>query len=261
VTSLVVREFKNLFSFLTALPVKMDNNMLSDCARYMFAFPLIGAFIGLIAGTFGWALYQVLPGIVVGALVTAVLLWLTGLHHTDGLLDFGDGVMVHGTPERKIEVMHDQLTGAGGLSLGILTMIITALAVGQINSSIIIPAIIVVEVSAKFSMVVMARVGKATHQGMNTSFLSFMHGSYGTARLVGGLIISLAFTLPLLYWTALPCWTGAIVILSGILTSLVMTAIAHRNFNGVTGDVFGATNELARMVSLIALLAVATLWI
>jgi adenosylcobinamide-GDP ribazoletransferase len=258
----VVREIKNLFSFLTVLPVKMDNNMLSDSARYMFAFPLIGAFIGLIAGTFGWALYHILPSIVVGGLVTAVLLWLTGLHHTDGLLDFGDGVMVHGTPEHKIKVMHDQLTGAGGLSLGILTMLITALAIGQIDAGIIIPAVIVVEVSAKFSMVAMARAGRATHQGMNTSFLSFMHGTHGTIRLLIGLLISLAITLPLLWWTGvLMWWAGIIIILAGVLTSLAMTVIAHRNFNGVTGDVFGATNELARLVSLITLLTVTTLWI
>ena len=77
-----------------------------------------------------------LPAIVVGALVLALLLWMTGLHHTDGLLDFGDGVMAHGTPEHKIEVMHDQLTGAGGLSLGIMTMLITALAMGQLNIQI-----------------------------------------------------------------------------------------------------------------------------
>ena len=224
--------------------------MLTDCAKYMFVFPLIGLFIGLLAGVFGWIISIVLPGVVVGGLVTAVLLWLTGLHHTDGLLDFGDGVMVHGTPERKIEVMHDQLTGAGGLSLGILTILITALAIGQISSNIIIPAVIVVEVSAKFSMVVMAWVGKAVHQGMNTSFLSFMHGSHGTARLIVGLLISLVIVLPLL------CWVGAVIIFAGILTSLVMTFIAHRNFNGVTGDVFGATNELARLVSLITLLVV-----
>ena len=230
--------------------------MLSDCARYMFAFPLIGALIGLIAGVFGWVTYQFLPSIVVGGLVTAALLWLTGLHHTDGLLDFGDGIMVHGTPERKIEVMHDHFTGAGGLSLGILTILITALTIGQIGVSIIIPAIIVVETSAKFSMVVMAWAGKTTHPGMNTSFLSFMHGTKGTIRLLSGLLISLAIMTPLLYWSALPFWTGAIVILSGILTSLMMTLIAHRNFKGVTGDVFGATNELTRLVSLIALLAV-----
>ena len=63
-------------------------------------------------------------------------------------------------------------------------------------------------------------------------------------------LISFAIALPLLHLA------GAVVILAGILTSLVMVAIAHRNFNGVTGDVFGATNELARLVSLIALLAV-----
>ena len=166
------------------------------------------------------------------------------------MLDFGDGVMVHGTPERKIEVMHDQLTGAGGLSLGILTMLITALAIGQLNVGIIVQGIIVIEVSAKLSMVVMAWAGKSVHQGMNSSFLSFMHGSQGTVRLVVGLLISFAIALPLLRLA------GAVVLLAGILTSLVMVAIAHRNFNGVTGDVFGATNELARLVSVIALLAV-----
>ena len=36
-----------------------------------------------------------------------------------------------------------------------------------------------------------------------------------------------------------------------------MVAVAHRNFNGVTGDVFGATNEITRMVCVIVLLAVA----
>jgi adenosylcobinamide-GDP ribazoletransferase len=247
---LVVKEFKNLLSFLTVLPIKMDNDLLSDCAKYMYIFPLIGAFIGLMAGVFGWIVSLFLPGLVVGGLVTAALLWFTGLHHTDGLLDFGDGVMVHGTAERKIEVMHDNLTGAGGLALGILTILITAFAIGQINSSIIIPAIIVIEVSAKFSMVLMARMGRAVHQGMNTSFLSFMHGTHGTVRLLAGLLISLAIALPLLRWA------GAVVILAGVLTSLIMTLVAHRNFKGVTGDVFGATNELARLVSLIALLAV-----
>jgi adenosylcobinamide-GDP ribazoletransferase len=55
--------------------------------------------------------------------------------------------------------------------------------------------------------------------------------------------------LPLL-WLA-----GVIALLTAILTGLIMVGISHRHFNGVTGDVLGATNELARMVSLITLLA------
>jgi len=247
---LVVKELKNLFSFLTIFPVTMDKDMLSDCAKNMWVFPLIGAFIGLLAGVFGWIAYQFLPGIVVGALVLALLLLITGLHHTDGLLDFGDGVMAHGTFEHKIEVMHDQLTGAGGLSLGIMTMLITALAIGQLNVSIIVGGIIVIELSAKLSMVVMAWAGKSVHEGMNSPFLKAMQGSKGDLLLIVALIISFAVALPLLRWA------GAFIVLAAIITGLVMVAVANRHFNGVTGDVFGATNELTRMVCVIVLLAV-----
>jgi adenosylcobinamide-GDP ribazoletransferase len=248
---MVVKELKNLLSFLTIFPVTMDKDMLTDCARNMWAFPLIGAFIGLLGGLFGWISYLFLPGIVVGGLVLALLLLITGLHHTDGLLDFGDGVMAHGSAEHKIEVMHDQLTGAGGLSLGIMTMLITALAIGQLNSSIIVGGIIVVEVSAKLSMVVAAWAGKSVHEGMNTPFLEAMQKGKGNLRLIVALLISFAVALPLLHWA------GAFTVLASVITGLVIVAIAHRHFNGVTGDVFGATNELTRMVCVIVLLAVA----
>jgi adenosylcobinamide-GDP ribazoletransferase len=84
---------------------------------------------------------------------------------------------------------------------------------------------------------------------MASSFLEVMHDKKGTARLVIALAISLAIVLPLL-WLA-----GVIALLAAILTGLIMVGISHRHFNGVTGDVLGATNELARMVSLITLLA------
>ena len=224
--------------------------MLLDCANNMWAFPLIGAFIGLLAGAFGWVAYHFLPGIVVGALVLALLLWITGLHHTDGLLDFGDGVMAHGSAEHKIEVMHDQLTGAGGLSLGIMTMLITALAIGQLKSNIIFQAVIVIELSAKLSMVLAAWAGKSVHEGMNTSFLQAMHGRGGNWRLAAALIISFAIAFPLLGWA------GVITVMIGVLAGLIMVEVAHKHFHGVTGDVFGATNELARMVCVVVLLAV-----
>jgi len=253
---MVIKELKNLLSFLTIFPVTMDKDMLSDCAKNMWVFPLIGAFIGLLAGVFGWVAYHFLPSIVVGVLVLALLLLLTGLHHTDGLLDFGDGVMAHGTAEHKIEVMHDQLTGAGGLSLGIMTMLITALAIGQLSGDglfkipLIIGGIITIESSAKLAMVIMARAGKSVHKGMNSPFLEAMHGSKGNLLLIVAVIISFVIALPLL------CWAGVFTVLAAIVTSLVMVAIAHKHFNGVTGDVFGATNEITRMICVIVLLAV-----
>ena len=260
---MVVKELKNLFSFLTVFPVAMDKDLLTDCARNMWAFPLIGAFIGLLAGLFGWLAYQFLPGIVVGALVLAVLLWMTGLHHTDGLLDFGDGVMAHGSFEHKIEVMHDQLTGAGAIGLCLMTYLITAFAFAELGRTVfignfalplIVPALIVVELCAKLSMVVAAWAGRSVHQGMNSAFLEAMHGNKGNLRLIAALAICFAIALPLLGWA------GAFTVLAGVITGLVMVAVAHKHFNGVTGDVFGACNELTRMVSVVVLLAVAA-WV
>jgi adenosylcobinamide-GDP ribazoletransferase len=228
----------------------MDKDLLTDCAKSMWAFPLIGALLGLFGGLFGVVAFHFLPAVVAGALVFAILLWMTGLHHTDGLLDFGDGLMAHGTFEHKIEVMHDQLTGAGGLSLGILTVLITALAIGQLNVRLILPAIIVVEICAKLSMVVAAWAGKSVHQGMNSPFLEAMHGRGGNLRLVVALLISFVIGLLLLRFA------GILIVLGGIITALVMVAVAQKNFNGVTGDVFGATNELTRMVCVVVLVAV-----
>ena len=99
-------------------------------------------------------------------------------------------------------------------------------------------------------MVIVARAGKSVHQGMNSPFLEAMHGSKGNLRLVVAIVISLAIALPLLRWA------GVFTVLAGLITGLVMVVVAHKHFKGVTGDVFGATNELARMVCAVVLLAV-----
>ncbi|MDR0471465.1 MAG: adenosylcobinamide-GDP ribazoletransferase [Nitrososphaerota archaeon] len=259
----ILSPLKNLLSFLTVFPVNMDENLLTDCARHMWAFPLIGALLGLISGAVGWVVLQFIPSLVVGAISLALLLWLTGLHHTDGLLDFGDGLMVHGSAEKKIAVMHDQLTGAGAIGLTLMTYLVTAFAFAEFGKTIpiagyqiplIIPGLIIVELCAKLSMVAVAWLGKSVHQGMNSAFLVTMHGAGGNWRLIAALVVSFGITLPLLGWG------GLFVVAAAILTGLVLTVVAHRNFKGVTGDVFGATNELTRMVCAVVLLAVIT-WV
>ena len=249
----MLKALKNLLAFLTVLPVRMDMDCLVDSARLMFVFPLVGALLGLLAGVFGWVVGLFLPALVVGGLVLGVLLLLTGLHHTDGLLDFGDAVMFHGARERKIEIMHDQLTGAGAIGLGIMTYLVTALAFASLGVGVIIQSLIVVELCAKLSMVVGCWAGKPVHKGMNSPFMDVMHGKRGTLRLVAALAISLCVAVPLLWFAG--WFAGVVAVLVAVLAGGVMVAIAHRHFGGVTGDVLGATNELVRMVVVVVLLA------
>ena len=246
----MLKEIRNLATFLTIIPVGMNKDCLTDAAEYMPLFPLFGAFIGSLAGIFAWLLFQILPDLIVGTLTLGLLLMITGLHHTDGLLDFGDGIMYQGPPEKKIEVMHDQRTGTGGLVLGLVILLTTAFCIAGLKSSIVIRSLIVSEVSAKLAMVVGAWVGKSAHEGMNTFFVNAMHGEHRKLRLAIALAISFGITVPLM---GVP---GYIAVITGLIASFIMVEASRRHFGGVTGDVMGAMNEVIRMVSLIAILAV-----
>jgi adenosylcobinamide-GDP ribazoletransferase len=246
----MLKELKNLFAFLTIIPVGMTEDCLADSAKYMPLFPIVGGFIGSLAGLFAWLLFHVLPDLIVGMLTLGLLLLITGLHHTDGLLDFGDGLMYQGPPEKKIEVMHDQRTGAGGLTLGLITLLTSALCIARLDADIVIQGLIVSEVSAKLSMVTGAWAGRSAHRGMNTYFVNAMHGRHRKKRLISASTISFCIAIGLLWIT------GFITVISGIITSLTVIGISNRHFGGVTGDVLGAMNELTRMTSLITILAV-----
>ncbi|MEM3823677.1 MAG: adenosylcobinamide-GDP ribazoletransferase, partial [Candidatus Bathyarchaeia archaeon] len=185
-------------------------------------------------------------------LTCGFILLLTGLHHTDGLLDFGDGLMCQGPPEKKIDVMHDVQTGTGGLILGLITVLTTALCISQLKRGFVLQSLVVSEVSAKLAMVALAWLGKSAHEGMNTYFINAMHGTHGKLRMATALAISLV-TVFFALGNA-----GLITVIAGLFATLIVLGISNRHFKGVTGDVIGATNELARMASLLAILMLAT---
>lgn len=246
----VLKGIRSLIAFLTIIPVGMDPDCLATAANYMYLFPAVGALIGLSAGIFAWFLLHALPSLIVGTLTLGFLLLITGLHHTDGLLDFGDGVMFQGPPKKKIGIMRDQQTGAGGLALGLVTLLTTALCVAGLHMGIVIRSLVVSEVSAKLAMVIVAWTGKSAHRGMNTHFVDAMHSRYRNLRLIISLIISFGLSILLLRVA------GFIEVTASLVTALIVVWVSNRHFKGVTGDVMGAANELIRMTSLIVILAV-----
>ena len=129
------------------------------------------------------------------------------------------------------------------------TPLITALSFSELTSNIIIQSVIVVEISAKLSMVIGSWAGKSVHKGMNSPFLEAMHGKKGSLRLIVALALSFGIALTLLGIV------GITTVLTAIITSLFIVLLSHNHFKGITGDVLGATNELSRMTSIIILLA------
>jgi adenosylcobinamide-GDP ribazoletransferase len=250
----ILRGLKNSLAFLTVIPVGMDEDGIAQAAEYMPSFPIIGAMIGFICGLAAWALGFFLPSLIVGMLGLAFILLLTGVHHADGLLDFGDAVMFRGSAEEKIRVMHDQHTGAGGLALGIVVLLTTAFGIATLDRGILVQAMTASEASAKFAMAFQAWAGRSASKGLNSVFVDGMHGKERSVRLATALgsvlIISLVALKPI----------GILVTLAGLLSAVIILRISHRQFGGITGDVMGATNELSRMISLLVVL-VAAKWV
>ena len=228
---------KSVIAFLTVIPIK-NGHSLEDMGRYMPLFPLVGSIIGLISGIFAWSLLHILPGIIVGILTLGFILLITGIHHTDGLLDFGDGIMYQGPPKKKVEVMHDKQTGAGGLTFGLIFLMTTAFSIGLLSISEIIQSLIVAEISAKLAMVTIAWAGKSAHEGLGTYCVDAMHGNLRLQKLM----------IPLMRIV------GLVVVISAVVVSLIIVWSSNRHFNGITGDVFGAVNEIIRATSLIVIL-------
>ena len=246
-----LERLRDVAGFLTIIPVKKtDKATLINTADNMYLFPLLGGFIGLLAGGFGWCLLNLLPSIVIGALTIGFILIFSGFHHTDGLLDFGDGLMVQGKPKEKISAMKDNRLGSGGFTLTLIIILLSIFSVSSIPQTILLQSLIVSEVSAKLSMVVLARIGRSAHEGSGKYFVDVLHRQHWQLRLTAAVGISVILTIFLLGII------GVAVLTSGVVTSFVMLGIANRNFNGITGDIFGATNEISRMAALLTVLMV-----
>jgi len=237
----MLKEIGSVFSFLTIIPTGTAN--LETIAKYMYLFPVVGIAIGLVVGGFGFGLSFIgLEPLIVGLLVVAVIALITGIHHTDGLTDFADGLMAKGTKEKKLQAMKDLSTGSAGIVTVVLYIVGMIIALSFMEGYFLFQAILVSEIMAKFSMVLMASAGQSAALGSNSPFVQVMKDKKK-------FVASIALTIIPLVIVAGS--TGMIVFAAGVILTLFLVGISTRSFGGITGDVLGASNELTRLSSLL----------
>jgi len=241
----MLKEIGSLFSFLTIIPT--NNASLETVAKYMYLFPIVGITIGLLVGSIGFGLSLFLDPLIVSLLVVASLTLITGIHHTDGLADFADGLMTKGTREKKLAAMKDLATGSAGIVAIVLYLVGLIITLSLSTGYQLFLAIFLSEIVAKFSMVLMASIGKSASPGSNSPFVELMKNR---KKLVIALIITL---IPLI---ALGGTTGLIIFAIGTTLTIFLVTMATKSFGGITGDVLGSTNELTRLASLLAFISI-----
>jgi adenosylcobinamide-GDP ribazoletransferase len=228
----------SLFQFTTILPLGKSQD-LEYFARNSYLYPVAGYLVGSLVAL---PVFFIADPMIAAAVAIILLLLLTGAHHFDGLLDFGDGLMAHGDRERRIRALADRNVGAGAIALGV-SVTLLAFAGLQGSPSIII-AILTGEVCAKFSMSFLTTYGMPFREGIH----SYLH-HYSKPFFP---VISLIICLPLLLLPIAPVKIfGAFLVM--LICPLLLLLVSNRIFGGVNGDVVGASNEITRALVILAI--------
>ena len=237
-----MQSLRALLQFTTILPLGKSADF-DAFAKRSWLYPIAGYLTGGIAAIpalLAWYLgFE--NSMIIAAITLALALFISGGNHFDGLLDFGDGLMAHGSKEKRIRAMTDRTTGAGALALGIMVVLLSFAALSSMTVLQIAFAIFIAEVFGKMAMGLSSALGKPFHEGIQKYIYDRSKRRF--------CIYTVLLTLPLLL---LP---GKMYVGVGLIAALVTFAclllLARKLFGGVNGDVTGAGNELARMVVLL----------
>ena len=243
------RSFVIALQFLTLVPVRVRGPLSSgELGGSLVYFPVIGALIGGILALVGYALSTVSSSLLAAAIVVALGLVLTGLLHFDGLLDTVDGLFGGANREERLAIMRDSRVGSFALAAGTCDILIRLAAVNVLIGAEGFLGIVWAAAASRFAMAyTVARFKTARDAGFS---FDFQLGVSALTAVFAGLI-ALALGYALVGPASLALVFGALALahLAGML--------AVSKVGGLTGDIYGATNEVVEVATLIAL---ALLW-
>lgn len=235
---MVFNKISSALSFLTIIPTKSYD--IIYIAQNMYLFPLTGLIIGLAVGGLSFFLFSFVEGFLLGFLITATIVGITGLHHSDALSDLADGLMAKGSIEAKHKVMSDPRNGTAGTVVLIFYIIGMIILVSYIDEKTkLLSVIIIAEVLSKYSMVLQCYLGKSAWKGMNTIFIKEMKNN--KKFLVSNVILIASITT-----FGFNFYYTIASVITMVSVSITLLLIANRSFGGISGDTIGAANEISR---------------
>lgn len=248
-----MKALSGAFRTLTVLPIPETEGR--PGAASLVWFPVVGACLGAAA----WALASGLlrPGTgsagPLGALLTGALvvcLWAGSTRglHLDGLADMADGFGGGWTRERTLEIMKDSHIGSFGVVALVGLLVMKTAAAGALCASGGLVWLGVAPVLARLALVAQTATQPYARPGGGTAAdlvnqAAWPHLLAASAVAAGVLCLML----PVALLPRLLQVLGAVALVAA-LTGLS----SRRRLGGVTGDILGATCELAETTALVA---------
>ena len=240
-------DFLAAIGFLTGIPVgkrAMEGKSLAGSAMY---FPLVGLALGFIIAGVDYGLRMALPNMLTSAMDVLLLVLLTGALHFEGFVDSCDGLFGGHTRERRLEIMRTKNVGAYAVAGGVLLLILKFAAIASLShESTRFWVIVMFPMLSRWGMMLALSVFPyAREQGLGTAFRGVKPAHVVTAGAIAliaaGIFAGLAGTL-----------LFAIATVIAIIIGLCMTKM----LGGLTGDTYGAINEVTEVFVLIIAVAI-----
>ncbi len=254
---LAVNSLAVAFGFLTTLPVPSRVGQSSVTFGHAFTwFPVVGLVLGVIQASAALGLGLFLPVPIVAALVFTLGVLLTGGLHLDGLMDTCDGLFAARSGEERLAIMRDSHTGAFGVlgavclalvKYGALTVLL------QRQRDLLLAGVLLAPILSRWAMV-WATVGFPYGRTGETLGAIFRQ-SAGPRQLAAASVYALLLVTIISIVTRLGFWWGIAAFASTAGLTYVLARLALGRLPGLTGDVYGAINEVIEAMVLVTFTA------
>jgi adenosylcobinamide-GDP ribazoletransferase len=242
-----LRDLLTAFQFLTRIPVPAAHFHTDSLAQSVRFFPLVGLFIGLAAGVLRLALARLLDPALTVAFVLLFLVMVTGALHEDGLADAADGLGGGWNTQQVLAIMRDSRIGSYGAIALVLSLLLRWLLLSRLPAASFLPVVVTAHVLCRWTTLPLSYYLQPARaedgQGARVAQLTTR------GALLTGSLLTLAIVLVAMRAAA---WKS---ILPAVLVSLCSGWYYRKRIGGVTGDCFGATNQLTEIAVYLAFIA------
>ena len=213
-------------------------------------YPVVGLLIGLILAGLWWILSLFLPAAIVNVLLIVALVVITGALHLDGFVDTCDGIGGHKTPEERWEVMHDSRVGGFGVIGVCCLLLVKYISLNSIPEPLLVMTLVIMPVLSRWAMVyAIYTYPSARPSGLGKE----RKQATDWPRFIMATLITLAVAIGLAWWANITYFylVGSVLIVGIWVVVIAMAAYFKGKFSGLTGDTYGAINEVTEVCVLI----------
>lgn len=224
-----------------------------DVSKALPFFPIVGALIGVTAALINYLLRFFVPVPIVSVLIIAFLSCSNGFLHLDGFIDTCDGMAGHKTREQRLEIMRDSHPGAFGVIGVSLLLLLNHVSINSLSGIVLTRTLIIAPMISRWAMVyTIFAYPYARPEGLGASFKKGITPlKFALATLIA---IALSFVAGGLFGITIQACVWII--------TLIYAAYFKSKLGGLTGDTYGAINEIAEVsVFILASVMVKVNWL